>query len=40
VVKGKMRNFALKRDPHRHWPQPTKAPGQPVVIVAQTTRGP
>jgi hypothetical protein len=40
VVKRKMSNFALKRDRHRHWPQPTKSPGQAVVIVARTARGP
>ena len=40
VVKRKMSNFPLKRDFHRHWPQPTKSPGQAVVIVAQTARGP
>ena len=40
VVKRKTSSFALKRDPHRHWPQPTKSPGQAVVIVAQTVRGP
>jgi catechol 2,3-dioxygenase-like lactoylglutathione lyase family enzyme len=28
------------RDPHRCWPQPTKSPGQAVVIVARTARGP
>ena len=25
MVKRKTSNFALKRDPHRHWPQPTKS---------------
>jgi hypothetical protein len=40
VVKRKMSNFARKRDPHRHWPQPTKPPDQAVVIVARTARGP
>jgi hypothetical protein len=40
VVKRKMSNFALKRDRHRHWPQPTKPPDQAVVIVARTARGP
>ena len=40
VVKRKMSNFALKRDRHRHWPQPTKRPGEAVVIVAHTARGP
>jgi hypothetical protein len=40
VVKRKMSNFALKRDPHRHWPQPTKSLGQAVVVVARTARGP
>jgi hypothetical protein len=40
VVKHKMRNFALKRDPHRHWPQPTKRPDQAVVILTRTAPGP
>src|SRR5215213_10301634 len=40
VVKRKMSNFPLKRDFHHHWPQPTKSPGQAVVIVARTARGP
>jgi hypothetical protein len=40
VVKRKMSNFALKRDPHRHWPQPTKSPDHGVVIVTRTARGP
>jgi hypothetical protein len=40
VVKRKMSNVPLKRDLHRHWPQPTRSPGQAVVIVARTARGP
>ena len=40
VVKRKMSNFALKRDRHRLWPQPTKLPDEAVVIVARTARGP
>jgi hypothetical protein len=40
VVKRKMSSFALKRDPHRHWPQPTKPPDEAVLIVARTARGP
>jgi hypothetical protein len=40
VVKRKMSNFALKRDPHRHWPQPTKRPDLAVVIVTRTAREP
>jgi len=40
VVKRKMSNFALKRDPHRHWPQPTKSLNHAVVIVTRTARGP
>jgi hypothetical protein len=40
VVKRKMSNFPLKRDHHRHWPQPTKPSGGAVVIVARTARGP
>lgn len=40
VVKGKMSNFPLKRDLHRHWPQPTRPPGEAVVIVPCTARGP
>jgi hypothetical protein len=40
VVKRKMSNFPLKRDPHRHWPQPTKPPEEAVMIVARTARGP
>jgi hypothetical protein len=40
AVKRKLSNFALKRDPHRHRPQPAKSPGQAVVIVARTARGP
>jgi hypothetical protein len=40
VVKRKMSNFALKRDRHHHWPQPTKPPDEAVVIVARTARGP
>jgi hypothetical protein len=33
VVKRKMSNFDLKRDKHRHWPQPTKPFAEAVVIV-------
>ena len=40
VVKRKMSNFPLKRDRHRHRPQPTKPPDEAVVIVARTARGP
>jgi len=40
VVKRKMSNFALKRDGHRRWPQPTKPPDEAVVVVARTARGP
>jgi hypothetical protein len=40
VVKRKMSKFALKRDQHRHWPQPTKPPDEAVVIVPRTARGP
>jgi hypothetical protein len=40
VVKRKMSNFALKRDGHRRWPQPTKPSDEAVVIVACTARGP
>jgi len=40
VVKRKMSKFALKRDQHRHWPQPTKPPDEAVVIVPCTARGP
>ena len=40
VVKRKMSNFPLKRDPHRHWLQPTKPPHETVLIVARTARGP
>jgi hypothetical protein len=40
VVKRKMSNFALKRDHHRRWPQPTKPPEEAVVIGVRTARGP
>ena len=40
VVKRKMSNFALKRDRHRHWPQPTKPPEEAVVLVPRAGRGP
>jgi hypothetical protein len=40
VVRRKMSNFPLKRDFHRHWPQPTGPPEQAVVIVTRTARGP
>ena len=40
VVKRKMSNFALKRGPHRHWPQPTMSSDQAVVVVAHAARGP
>ena len=33
VVKRKMSNFGLKREPHRHWPQPTKPFSEAVVIA-------
>ena len=33
VVKRKMSNFALKREPHRHPPQPTKPFAEAVVIL-------
>jgi Insertion element 4 transposase N-terminal/Transposase DDE domain len=33
VVKRKMSNFRLKRDGHRHWPQPSKSFAEAVVIV-------
>jgi hypothetical protein len=40
VVKRKMSNFPLKRDPHRHWPQPTMPPDEAAVIAPRTARGP
>jgi len=40
VVKRKMSNFPLKRDRHRHWPQPTRPPDEAAVIVPCTARGP
>jgi hypothetical protein len=40
VVKRKMSNFPLKRDRHRHCPQPTKPPEEAVVLVARIARGP
>jgi hypothetical protein len=33
VVKRKMSNFALKREEHRHWPQPAKSFSETVVIL-------
>ena len=33
VVKRKMSNFGLKREAHRHWPQPTKPFAEAVVIA-------
>jgi len=33
VVKRKMSKFDLKREPHRHWPQPTKAFAQAIVLL-------
>ena len=33
VVKRKMSNFDLKREPHRHWPQPTKPFAEAVVLL-------
>lgn len=33
VVKRKMSNFDLKREQHRHWPQPTKPFAQTIVIL-------
>lgn len=33
VVKRKMSNFKLKRERHRHWPQPTKSFAEAVVIL-------
>jgi hypothetical protein len=39
VVKRKMRNFALRRDRHRYWPQPTKPPDEAVVIEGQLPGG-
>jgi hypothetical protein len=33
VVKRKMSNFALKRETHRHWPQPTKSFAEAVVVL-------
>jgi hypothetical protein len=33
VVKRKMSNFALKREQHRHWPQPAKSFAETVVIL-------
>ncbi len=35
VVRRKMSNFDVKRDKHRHWPQPTKPFDQAVVICAE-----
>jgi hypothetical protein len=33
VVKRKMSNFDLKRDVHRHWPQPTKRFADAIVLL-------
>ena len=33
VVKRKMSNFDLKREKHRHWPQPTKCFAEAVVVL-------
>lgn len=33
VVKRKMSKFDLKRDQHRHWPQPTKSFAEAIVIL-------
>jgi hypothetical protein len=33
VVKRKMSNFGLKREEHRHWPQPAKSFSETVVIL-------
>jgi hypothetical protein len=33
VVKPKMSNFALKREKHRRWPQPTKCFADAVVVL-------
>jgi hypothetical protein len=33
VVKRKMSNFDLKRDVHRHWPQPTKSFTDAIVLL-------
>ncbi len=33
VVKRKMSKFDLKRDQHRHWPQPTKSFTESIVIL-------
>lgn len=33
VVKRKMSKFKLKRDIHRHWPQPSKALQETIVIL-------
>jgi hypothetical protein len=33
VVKRKMSNFDLKREVHRHWPQPTKPFAEAIVIL-------
>lgn len=33
VVKRKMSNFALKREQHRHWPQPARSFSETVVIL-------
>jgi hypothetical protein len=33
VIKRKMSKFDLKREPHRHWPQPTKPFADAVVLL-------
>ena len=33
VVKRKMSKFDLKRDEHRHWPQPTKPFADAIVLL-------
>ncbi len=33
VVKRKMSKFDLKREPHRHWPQPTKSFADAIVLL-------
>jgi hypothetical protein len=39
AVKRKMSRFPLKRDPHRHWPQPTRPPDEAVMLVAVDPKG-
>lgn len=33
VIKRKMSKFDLKREPHRHWPQPTKSIADAIVLL-------